>query len=397
MTTGLIALYGAGFVAARIIARLKLDKLLLNHMVCYANTSRRTLAATMIGTLFLSTFIPNFITVLLMIPLVPSLAPNPSASDLPPQQYDASGYRITLTLGIIYAANIGGIASLVGSPANALLLLALDSQRIAAESLTFLRWLVFGVPMALVLLGLAGGILVLTRGDTLPKHTTAHGSANQALNHDQRTGLLVITLLLVGAIIYSSYDTDAVRMVPLIGVAAALLSPFAIPLAGNRSRLLRPQDLIDGLPWRGFTVAAAAVLIATLLHQTGVVPPLLSALSRHLPTLHPMTTLLVLVTITIFLTEILSNSVTAIGMWAVALAVIPPTKSDILPLMVAISFASTSAFMSPISTPATALAFGESPKQTLQPMLTVGLRMNLIAAAWISLCAYTWIPWVLDA
>jgi sodium-dependent dicarboxylate transporter 2/3/5 len=125
--------------------------------------------------------------------------------------------------------------------------------------------------------------------------------------------------------------------------------------------------------------------------------PLVQQVGSMAPTHDYRILLWVLVMATIFCTELLSNSVTAMAFWVLAIGVASHQGFEPTGLMLGIGLASTCAFMSPISTPATALAYGGFKAISLPTMLRLGFIVNIIAATIITLCSIYWIPWVLSS
>ena len=141
----LLLLFATGYILYRVIASVRLPEYFSGKAV---SLSRGRADYLLLSLIFVSAgmsmFIPNAVTVLAMIPVIRKL--------------DAELESITtpLTLSIIYGANIGGMGSLIGSPANMLLIGALDFFKVAGrEKITFFNWFVWAVPLVLLFLMLA--------------------------------------------------------------------------------------------------------------------------------------------------------------------------------------------------------------------------------------------------
>jgi len=104
----------------------------------------------------LSFFIPNAVTVLALLPILKTIDRDLAEQD--------NGYRLTtaLTLSAIYGANIGGMGSLIGSPANLLLIGALDFYAVTGrELINFFSWFLWSVPLVVVFV-VAAWVLVVS-------------------------------------------------------------------------------------------------------------------------------------------------------------------------------------------------------------------------------------------
>lgn len=346
----------------------------------------------MVVTFLLSTVVPNVITVLAVLPLIVS-----SVNGLRADEATRRRLLTVLGLGVIYAANIGGMASLIGSPQNGLLLLALAKlETPGRELLTFGRWLLFAGPMAAALLFAAWGVLAVWNRRTLSDlDLRGLDVPRVAQPADLRVGAWILGLTLFGCVGAVALELD-IRT--LAGLALLWFSSLlVVRLPGRGERVLRLRDLWRGLPVRGIAFAVGAAALGLALERFGLVSSARDALVRVMPsTISYELALLVLTVITIFATELLSNTATAIAMWAIAVTLAASAGFPPLILMLGIGFGASAAFMSPLATPATGMAFGGLPGLRLRTMLGCGLVVNLMAAVWIPGCLLTWIPWVLQ-
>ena len=108
----------------------------------------------MLVTAVLSAFVSNTATTAMMLPIALSVI------DLVRRNKTASADRnfaLCLMLGVAYAASIGGIATIIGTPPNAIL--AGFIKETYGETISFARWLVIGVPLAVVFLPLTWFLL----------------------------------------------------------------------------------------------------------------------------------------------------------------------------------------------------------------------------------------------
>ena len=298
-------------------------------------------------------------------------------------------------MALIYGANLGGVGSLLGSPANLYLLVSLRIYDVPGrESLHFLSWLAFGLPMALTLLLLLWGVFWLTAPSAMahrlpprdePLATQGNlpdeGSARRRLALRFLwlwglgwTGLLAAGLLFgigrpagAAATPALASGTCSARRSPCrpwtswssgssVAFAAALLA-WPVSTAGGRGRLLTLGDLTRELPWRGLLVAAAVLVLLVLLARAGAASWLQSQVPRLPPDQRsPLLVTLVLVTVTIFATELLNNTTVSTVLFPLAATAAPALGADPLVVMLGVSLASTCAFMTPVATPVNALA-----------------------------------------
>jgi solute carrier family 13 (sodium-dependent dicarboxylate transporter), member 2/3/5 len=153
----IIMLFFGGFVLSEAMHKYHVDRLITNRMLRYFRSSPYSiLLGFMASTAFLSMWLSNTATTAMMIAMVGPLLKDLDADD---------PLRKSLALGIAFSANIGGIGTPVGTPPNAIALGILREHDIF---LTFLGWMRMAIPLVVILLFAASGILYFL---FRPKHT----------------------------------------------------------------------------------------------------------------------------------------------------------------------------------------------------------------------------------
>lgn len=400
------------FLGGYLISRLILSA--GGHQVFVAWLARRSggrvgqmVLGLMAGAFLLSTFVPNALTVLALIPVVTAL--REGCKERAPE-----GFNTLLALGLIYGGNIGGLGSLTGSPANLYLLVNLRIYRVAgAASLHFVSWLVFGLPMAALFLVICWLMLRVTEAGTmtarLPTGELAFGRG-PLLRPALRWSLLWLGYW-IGALVLTAAaglgrgviwrvqlwgEELQVLSADLVGLAFTLLVALALFLlphrvGGVRRPLMRPRDLVREVPVKGLLMGGAVLALLVLIARSGLVGYLERAASLVVPEgAGAFGTALVVVLITIFATEVLSNTAVATVLFPLSVAIARRAAIDPLLLMLAVSLASTCAFMTPLATPVNALVFGGVGQVKLRTFVKNGAIANLLGALWITL----WITWL---
>ena len=344
----------------------------------------------------LSFFIPNAVTVLAMLPILKTIDGElrKSAPNLKP--------TTALTLSVIYGANIGGMGSIIGSPANLVLIGALDYyQVVGREQITFFNWFLWSVPLVAFSV-LAAWLVVAYLA--VPRTVRGTRLTLEALGFDgevgpkQRAGGLLFVVFLV----FWIAEAIAVGLWPAFApygpaVCIAFFALFVfltfVRLDGAEKRpLLHPRDIVSGLPKRGlvFLVLLGAIFVGV--KALGLDAHAADLLASVLAPDTPLLLVFLALTVTvIFLTEVLSNSVVSVAFFFIAYATAAAQGLPPLSLMMAVSLASTCAFMTPIATPCNALAFGEMKGTSLKEMLIFGAVLNLIGAGLMSV----WLRYVI--
>jgi sodium-dependent dicarboxylate transporter 2/3/5 len=338
----------------------------------------------------LSAFIPNAITVLTLLPVLCSL-------DTDFRDQGVGDMTTPLMISAIYGAGIGGMATMIGTPANAVLLVALDVLDVPGrESITFFNWFLWSLPLVVLMVVAAwftAGVLGLPSGAGRLRLTMRCVRHSCDPDPRQKRGvglfLLFMGFWMLEALARAVFP-EIVAWSPLACGLFSLVFLWLLFLWRVRGEkpLLAPRDVVSGVPGRGLLFLGLLVLVFTGAHLLGL-DELAAEYARQGLSL-PMPGWLVMflsVLCVIFLTEILSNTVVVAGFFMVVHVAAQAHALDPLPLMIAVSVASTCAFMTPVATPSNALAFGEMPGARLRAMLVLGAFLNVagavIMSAWL--------------
>lgn len=351
----------------------------------------------------LSSFIPNVISMLTLLPALKMLIER-----LTPQDATRSERRkvaTALTCSLIWGANMGGNASLIGSPSNLLLLLFLELLQVPeGGKIGFLNWFAWGIPLVLVF-DLLGWLLIVAVFRGLRTRTGQPPPRLPQAGHRTRAAIEFSAAICLSSALVSalSYAFKSVLWIQGLLNAAALLTALAfvwllffrpVRKSGKPKPLMRVSDLWSKLPLRGLSFAGGLVVIFALLarwsQSSGFDDRLGEWVSGLLPDgASPLPVLLLLSWITIYLTEFLSNSLVASALFYTASGLAEGLAIQPLPLFVAISMASTCAFMTPVATPVNSLAFGEIRDLSIPRMMLAGFVLNLAGGGLIALvCRY---------
>jgi solute carrier family 13 (sodium-dependent dicarboxylate transporter), member 2/3/5 len=363
LASPLIWLFLAGFILAEAAARTGLDRTLAGLVFRTAGSSAAAvLIATMGITFVLSMFMSNTATAAMMIAVIA-----PVLRTLPP----GHAFRPALPLGIAVAANLGGMGTLVGTPPNAI---AAGFVTRAGVELSFLDWMVLGLPPA-VLLAAGLGAFLLYRYRAAGLHldrsalNTAQESGPRAPLWQRGVVVLVfsVTLLLwmfgpAPAAVVAFVPITVLSAVGVIGVAQirSLRWDVLILMAGGLSLGIAVTEtglagwLVDGLPIGGLGLLGAAFVFALL---------------------------------TAGLSNFMSNTAAAniLVPLGAALAAGLGGSPGLLPVIIALS--ASTAMCLPIATPPNAIAYasGElNARAFLLPGLLLALATPLVTVPWIS-------------
>ncbi|MFW5489150.1 MAG: SLC13 family permease [Desulfovibrio sp.] len=407
----LVCLFAGGYLVYRLVAVHDLTGRVVPHLFGKAGTAGstrnaglgRVLWGLLLAPALLSFFLPNAISVLALLPLARSLREGTPESDAPGQSTVQSRNAATLAcLCIIWGANIGGMGSLIGSPANLLLLAALDVfQMPQAGQITFGNWFAWSLPLTATLLVLAwicaryvAVPLCRIRALVVPAADVSDASEGLASPAQRRAFALIAAFFLywlLDSLVMALHLPLYLAAPSLRALAAFVFTCVFVALCFRTYsgfRLLRPADCVTGLPLRGLAFLALVLGIMAVVQFSGLAKETARTLEVRAVGMAPLLLILSMSLGVMFLTEVFSNTVVATAFFGIAATLGHAFPGGPLPLMVAVSCASTCAFMTPVATPANALAFGEMRGARLPILLLAGLLLNILSALTMSL----WLP-----
>jgi sodium-dependent dicarboxylate transporter 2/3/5 len=264
----LIFLFLGGFVLSIAMERWNLHRRIALHtMLLVGSKPSQQIGGVMLVTAFLSMWMSNTATAVMMLPIALSVIRMVTAADA---TAISTGFDKALLLSIAYAASIGGLATLIGTPPNALLAAYLsDTYQI---NIGFAQWMALGVPLALLLLGFSW--LWLTR-ISFPVDR-AGGVCSKAAFRQQLSGLGPMqapekTVLVVFVLTALSWTfrplLERGSGLPLDDTMIAIMAAaalFILPAAGAGQRILRWEDT-GKLPWGVLLLFGGGLSLAGLM------------------------------------------------------------------------------------------------------------------------------------
>ena len=404
----LIYLFMGGFLIAVTIQKWQLHRRIAMHTIRFVGVSpNRVILGFMVATAFLSMWISNTATTMMMLPIGLAVInqlntlyqDQPAPAETP--DHDRH-FGIALMLGIAYSASIGGVATLIGTPPNAIL--AGIAEQTYGLRISFVDWMIFGLPLSLLMLAVTWFYLTRlafpTRITTLPgaKQLISQELAQLGpVTREERWVLIVFLSVSAAWIVRGLVDIPALEMVSdaSIAMAGALLL-FIIPSNFRKREFLLDWKTAVGIPWEIIILFGGGFALAHGFDQSGLSQWIADQLTILAGV--PLLILIAAVTLTvIFLTEVTSNTATATIMIPVMGALAITMGMHPYALMVPAAIAASYAFMLPVATPPNAIVFS-SKYITIPQMVKAGFWLNLVSALLISLLVLFGLPliWELD-
>lgn len=386
-----IFLFMGGFMIGLAIEKWNLHKRIALNIVARTGAGgNKIILGFIIATAFLSMWLSNTATTMMMFPIAASVI-----AVVKDHNTSTKGYRnfaLSLMLVIAYASNIGGMATLIGTPPNVAFTAFIEKKY--GYSIQFADWIKLCLPMVVFLL--IALYFILTK--LLFKNDITHSEAAQmyikkelqALGPITRAEKKVLAVFVTTALLWILKDV-LMPMLPfklddnMIAIFGAI-ALFAVPTNhhenGKSTHLLIWPDT-SKMAWGILLLFGGGIALAGSLEHTGVMEKLGHSLSSY--TNQPAWMLvLIVVTLSIFLSEVMSNVAQVIILAPVLAALADNMGADPLLLGIPMTLAASAASMLPMGTPPNAIVFG-SGHISLRQMLKAGLVLNLICILLISL------------
>ena len=386
----LVFLYLGGFFLAAALERWNAHARIAYGLIAAIGfSSRRIVLGVMIATGFISMWISNTATAAMMYPIVLAIIPLFSGQDR-----DAHHTRTALLLGMAYAASIGGMGTLLGTPPN--LILAGAARELAGQEVSFLSFLAFGVPLVVLLLPICWALLVFV---LFPSRAVLDAGASGVLQ-DRRKALgslrggelATLTVFVLTALAWLNRERKEIGDLTIPGLVdiAPRLTDATIGILGALCLFIIPARDTDGskrplltwdeartIPWDVLLLFGGGLSLAAAMESTG----LAKWLGDHLTVLGglpPLALYLGLAVFVLLLSELASNTAVATMMMPIIATLATAVGQPPLLLMMVAAFAASTGFALPVATPPNTIVFG-SGQVRVRDMARAGVALDLIA------------------
>jgi len=394
----LIFLFLGGFLLAKAMQRWQLHRRLALLAARTGGQGPRSLILSiMVATAFLSMWMSNTATAMIMVPIGQSLVAAMRDRTNGQSQAGLEAFGASLMLGIAFAATIGGMGTLIGTPPNALFASLMQSTY--GTTIGFAQWMLIGVPVVAALLPLTWLVLtrIALRVPSKRELSATEGSSLSALPPMGRGEQLVALILVLTALawVFQPVLSAALPMVAIsdAGIAiTAAVALFALPARWSDGTRLLEWGEAKEIRWDVLILFGGGLALAEGINSTGLAAWIGAAVSSfaHLP--RPLL-VLVLMAIVVYLGELASNTAIAAIFLPVAGAVATGMSAEPGSLMLPVVLAASLGFMLPVATPPNAIAYGSGVVSS-QQMLRAGAMLDAISIAVAAAVAMVVGPWV---
>jgi len=349
----------------------------------------------MIATSFLSMWLSNTATTVMMLPIAASvLALVTNGLTIDELSPNVRRFALSLVLGIAFAANIGGTATLTGTPPNTILAGFIDDTY--QFTIEYGTWMLVGVPFAITLLLLCWFVLcyvvypsrmgnIANAGSEIDKRYDALGKISY-----NEICVLIVFISTAALWIFKGLLPFEIKDAAIAVTAAIVL--FLIPNSKKDGFIMQwksnpaENDMLK-MPWNILLLFGGGLSIAAAMKASGLVDVVGGQISSF-STFGVFGIVILCFLTTLFITEVMSN----LALITIFLPVLAGIASNLgenpLLFVIGATLASSCAFMLPMATPPNAIVFASGYIRIAQ-MVKVGIVMNILSIILITVLSYT--------
>jgi len=395
----IVFLFFGGFVMALALEKVGLHKRIALNIIKLTGTSpNRVILGFMIATAFLSMWISNTATTVVMLPIALSVI------DLISQDSDGftkedKNFALSIMLGIAFSANAGGIATIIGTPPNTVMVGFMEQEY--GVQISFFKWMMMGVPFSCLMIGIIYFILVKivypNRLSALSNSKDIIGEELQKLGSIKATEMRVILVFVVTIIawVFKNFINAYFPFIQLSDAGISMLAAlalFSVPFNFSKGEFSLIWQDTQKLPWGILILFGGGLSLASGLSSAGVIEFIGELVSSN-ETFSAITVCSILIFVMLFMTELMSNVALVAIFSPVVAGIALGLDYEILYMLIPIAMASSCAFMLPMATPPNAIVFA-SGHIKVHEMVRAGIYLNFIAVFILILFAALIIPLV---
>lgn len=394
-----IFLFMGGFMIGLAIEKWSLHRRIALSIIKQTGTSGdRIVLGFILAAGALSMWLSNTATTMMMFPIALSVIQVMTENNK--GEGNIANFSLTIMLAIAYASNIGGIATIIGTPPNVAYVAYIEKKY--SYSVGFINWMVICAPLAIVLLFSLYGVMV----KWLFPNRIKSNAATRQLIRDELAALgpmsanekRVLIIFICTALLWITKDIiNAVQpvlklndtMIAVIGAIAL----FICPARGEKAASILEWDDTQKMAWGILLLFGGGISLANGLENAGLMQQLGEWLSQFGQ--NQFLLILVVTIVTMFLSEVMSNVAQVIVFAPVVSSMADAIGMNPLLLGVPMTLAASCASMLPMGTPPNAIVFA-SGHIKLRQMTKAGFVINIVAIVLITLFCWFLLPWLMQ-
>jgi len=390
-----IFLFIGGFMIALTMEKWNLHKrLALLTIRAIGGGPSRIILGFMVASAFLSAWMSNTATTIMMLPIGLSIILQMEEEF---GEKDSHKFSLCLMLGIAYAASMGGMATLVGTPPNLVLQRTFELTFPKATPISFGIWMIMAVPLSVFMI-LTIWVVLTKLIYRPPEHLRVDpevvNNEYKALGSMTYEEKVVAVVFAITALLWVFRKNLVLGFVTIPGWSnllptskliddgtvavfmASLLFFFPTRNPEAKTATLMDVTVFKDLPWDIIILFGGGFAMAKGFQVTG----LATFIGNKLQVLAGFSTVAmigVICTTLTFLTELTSNTATTQMILPILASLAVAMKTNPLLLMIPATLSASCAFMMPVATPPNAIVFG-SGRVKIGEMVKAGVLINCI-------------------
>lgn len=365
-SSSIIWLMLGGFFLAAAMTKTRLDEALFRFTLKISGTSPRKLliglmSTTMVASMLMSNTAATAMVIASIMPLLNALGTK-------------SGLTKALLLGVPIAASTGGMGSIIGSPPNLIAAGALENIGI---TVTFLDWMIYGLPIALALTAISCIVLIrlFIKDNTAISLNFLQDNDVERSKEEKTQRTIVLIIIIVTVLLWLTTTIHGIK----VGAVSAVPLVF-LTLTG----ILKNKD-VQGLPWDTLLLVAGGLSLGMALQNSGLLEHYATQM-RNIK-VHYIILIFILAYMTMAFSNVMSHTATSTVLVPLGIAILTGFETQIA---IIVGLVSSTALLLPVSTPPNAIAYSTGMLKISDFRiggLVVGLLGPLLAILWVLLIA----------
>ena len=379
----IIFLFFGGFVMALALEKVNLHRrIALNIIRITGTTPNKVVLGFMIATASLSMWISNTATAVVMLPIAMSVI-KLLIDDVDGFTKKDRNFAVSVLLGIAFSANAGGIATVIGTPPNSILIGLLENEY--QIEISFLKWMVIALPFSIIMIGLSYITLVHL---IFPSKGLNFSASNEVIQEELRKlgptrskekmvlGIFAVTVSLwIFRTLINSVFPSLGLSDTMISMFAAI-SLFAVPFNLKKGDFILDWKDTEKLAWGILILFGGGLALAKGMSVSGIVDQVSQSIAAGNFSITATASLLIL--LMLFMTELMSNVALVAVLAPVVAGIAIGLGIPMVYLLIPVTMASSCAFMLPMATPPNAIVFASGFIE-VKDMVKAGILLNLVA------------------
>ncbi len=379
----IIFLFFGGFVLALALEKVNLHKrIALTIVKLTGTTPNGVILGFMIATGLLSMWISNTASTVVMLPIALSVI-QLLINDEDGFTKKDQNFALAVMLGIAFSANAGGIATVIGTPPNSVLIGLLENEY--QIEISFLKWMSIGLPFSIVMIGVVYLVLVKLM---YPSKDLAFKTSQTVINDElEKLGKISkkekhVLLIFGVTVLLWIFRSLINKMLPELKLSDTIISImsalaiFAVPFNYKKGEFILEWKDTQQLSWGILILFGGGLALAKGMSSSGIVSLVSTTIAAS--NLGVFLTVSILIVLMLFMTELMSNVALVAVLAPVVAGIATGLNIPIIHVLIPVTMASSCAFMLPMATPPNAIVFA-SGYIKVKDMMKVGFILNTIA------------------